>query len=57
MDDDFDVDDILAHNKPTKKVNGCRKGKSVERQLCKVFNEQFEMESFSRSVGSGNRIH
>jgi Holliday junction resolvase len=38
----------------TKKKNGCRKGKRVERDLVKVLNEKFNG-GFSRSVGSGNR--
>ena len=58
-EDEFsrEIDDILENNpEKKKKVNGCRKGKSVERQLCKLLNEHFN-QPFSRSVGSGNRIH
>ena len=59
MNDDFDdmqIDDILGNNTTKKKVNGCRKGKSVERNLCKLLNEFFGQDAnFSRSVGSGNR--
>lgn len=37
-----------------KKVDGGKKGKRVERDLCKKLTERFKME-FSRSIGSGNR--
>lgn len=52
MNDDLEIDDILKETK--KKKNGCRKGKSVERQLCKIFSDTFGC-SFTRSIGSGNR--
>lgn len=57
MDDDFsgsDVEDLLAATKKKNKVNGCRKGKTVERELCKILTKRFGVE-FNRSVGSGNR--
>lgn len=55
INNDMEIDDIFENNpEKKKKVNGCRKGKSVERQLCKLLNEHFN-QPFSRSVGSGNR--
>jgi hypothetical protein len=56
MNEDMQIEDILDNNIPKKKINGCRKGKSVERHLCKLLNEFFGQDAnFSRSVGSGNR--
>lgn len=52
--DDLDVEDILAEPKRKKGVNGGRKGKRSEREICKLFTKRFG-EGFSRSVGSGNR--
>lgn len=55
MDEDgFIVDDILNAKTAKKKINCGSKGKRVERDLVKLFNEQWG-ESFSRTVGSGNR--
>ena len=51
--DDFEVDDIINQTK-RRKLNSGRKGKNVERNLCKLLNERFGG-GFSRSVGSGNR--
>ena len=50
--DDFFVDDITEER--PKRMNTGKKGKRVERELCKVFNTRF-MKGFSRTVGSGNR--
>ena len=56
FEDGIQVDDILSNNPPKKKINGNRKGKSVERNLCKLLNDFFGQDAnFSRSVGSGNR--
>jgi hypothetical protein len=52
--ENLDVEDLLNKSKTKKKINGCRKGKSVERQLCKILTDTFKSE-FTRSVGSGNR--
>lgn len=51
---DFFVDDI-DQPKKKKKINCGRKGKSVERALCKILNTRFTT-GFSRTVGSGARI-
>jgi hypothetical protein len=56
--DDLENDYHVEKFKNKKKgVNGNRKGKRVERELVNVLNERFKGydESFSRSVGSGNR--
>lgn len=52
--DDFHVEKL---EKKKKKKNGNRKGKRVEREIVHKLNERFKHlnESFSRSVGSGNR--
>lgn len=55
MDDDFIVDDSFLMPKK-KKINTGRKGKRREREVAKVLNERFGG-GFSRSIGSGNRIH
>ncbi len=53
--DDFDFENFGDnHNRKKKKAQGGRKGKRVERELCKILTERFKKE-FSRSVGSGNR--
>lgn len=52
--DDFDLSGFDDNNRGKKKAEGGRKGKRVERALCKVLNERFGKE-FSRTVGSGNR--
>jgi|GEM_PF-1204622 len=55
-DEDMQIEDIIDNNPIKKKINGCRKGKSVERHLCKLLNGFFGQDAnFSRSVGSGNR--
>lgn len=46
--------DLEKFKNKTKRKNGCRKGKRVERDLVKILNEKFD-NGFSRSVGSGNR--
>lgn len=53
--DQIEVDDIFE-NKPSskKKINGKKKGNRVELELCKKLTDYFG-ETFSRSVGSGNR--
>lgn len=51
--DDFVVDDLLS-KKRKPKINGGRKGKRAERELCQLLFGRFGKE-FSRSVGSGNR--
>ncbi len=48
------IEDILDHKEPTKKVNSGEKGRRNERNLCKVLTTRFGV-SFERSVGSGNR--
>lgn len=48
----MEIDDLFATK--SKKVNGCSKGKRVERLAVKVFTDRFG-EGFSRSIGSGNR--
>lgn len=59
MDDfnneDLNIDDIFSiiENKK-KKINGKKKGNRVELELCKKLTKHFN-ETFSRSVGSGNR--
>jgi Holliday junction resolvase len=55
--DDFEninVEDLVNKKPAKKKKNGCRKGKTVERQLCKILTDHFGVD-FTRSVGSGNR--
>jgi len=52
--DDFISDDIVNKKKPQKKVNGKKKGSRTELDLTKILTERFG-QSFSRSVGSGNR--
>ena len=55
--DDFEninVEDLVNGNLVKKKKNGCRKGKTIERQLCKILTDHFKV-SFTRSIGSGNR--
>ena len=54
--DDFEninVEDLVNGNPVKKKKNGCRKGKTIERQLCKILTDHFKV-SFTRSIGSGN---
>ena len=54
----MEIDDILENNpEKKKKINGNRKGKSVERQLAKLLNEHFKTDEFNRNPGSGNRIY
>jgi Holliday junction resolvase len=53
-EDDLEIENFFDKKKSKKKVNGCRKGKTVERHLCKILTEHFGVE-FNRSVGSGNR--
>ncbi len=53
METDYDIEDILSP-KIKQGINGGRKGKRVEREICKILTKRFG-ESFSRSVGSGNR--
>jgi Holliday junction resolvase len=53
FDNDLLVDNLLKEGRK-KGINGCRKGKTVERNLCKFLTEKFQAE-FTRSVGSGNR--
>ncbi|NIQ14763.1 MAG: hypothetical protein GTO02_10305, partial [Candidatus Dadabacteria bacterium] len=55
MDEDFFVDDSFLMPKK-KKINTGRKGKNRERETAKILNERFGG-GFSRSIGSGNRIH
>lgn len=52
--DDFINDDIVNKKKSNKKVNGKKKGSRTELDLTKVLTDRFG-QSFSRSVGSGNR--
>jgi len=52
--DDFVVDDVVNEKKRKKGINSPRKGKTTERQLCKILSNRFGKE-FTRSVGSGNR--
>lgn len=52
--DDFISDDIVNKKKIKKKVNGKKKGSRTELDLSKILTERFG-QSFSRSVGSGNR--
>lgn len=51
-EEDFEIEDILKSRK--KGVNSSVKGKSAERELCKKLSAAFG-ESFTRSIGSGNR--
>lgn len=53
-DEDFLIDDVLAPRRK-KKVDGKRKGNRGELELTKILTERFGT-SFSRSVGSGNRL-
>lgn len=63
MDKDSDIDNIINDidklpNEPfekvkKKKVNGCRKGKASERDLCHELEEIFPGEIFRRVPGSG----
>ena len=53
MFEDFIVDDILRPK--MKRINSGQKGKRTEREIVKILSEKFG-ESFSRTVGSGNRI-
>ena len=61
MDEDFIVDNIVSH-KP-KRIKSGKKGKRVELNLVKAFNERFsklfllnpDWGQFSRTIGSGNR--
>ncbi len=50
--DDLIIDDLSVEKK--KKVNGKKKGNRLELQLSKILTKRFG-QSFSRSVGSGNR--
>lgn len=50
----YEVDDLGPIKKPSKKRNGCTKGKRFEREIVKKLISRFG-EGFSRSVGSGNR--
>lgn len=53
--DDYENEyNIEKFKNKTKAVNGCRKGKRVERELVAFFNDRFGG-GFSRSLGSGNR--
>ncbi len=55
FEDDIEVEDIFANAaRRKKKVNGKKKGNRVELQLCKKLSKHHG-ETFSRSVGSGNR--
>lgn len=54
MEENYFVDDILDNKKRKKKVNGNKKGKRTELGVAKLLTERFG-QSFSRSVGSGNR--
>jgi len=51
--DDFEIEDITPKKKK-RKVDGGRKGKSGERELCKILSKRFGSE-FTRTIGSGNR--
>jgi hypothetical protein len=63
MNDDLEVEDILANVKKKKKINSKGKEKRSVNQLVHVLNKRFskllspnpEWGKFSRSVGSGNR--
>jgi Holliday junction resolvase len=57
FDDLDDAYHVEKFKNKKKGVNGNRKGKRVERELVAVLNDRFKgyTESFSRSVGSGNR--
>lgn len=58
FDDLDDTYHIEKFKKKTKKVDGGRKGKRVEREIVGILNQRFshlKNKSFSRSVGSGNR--
>lgn len=50
----FEVDNILEPTEKKKKINCKKKGNRVELELCKKLTARFG-ETFSRSVGSGNR--
>lgn len=52
-DDDYIVDDLSIVKK--KKINCGRKGKSGERDLCKILEGRFAGKIFHRTIGSGNR--
>jgi len=54
LDDSYHIEKF---KKKTKKVNGNKKGKRVEREIVGILNDRFQYlnETFSRSVGSGNR--
>ena len=54
FDDIEETFHIEKFKSKTKRTNGCRKGKRVERELVAFLNERFG-KGFSRSVGSGNR--
>lgn len=55
FEEDLEVDDIFENQeRRKKKVNGKKKGNRVELQLCKLLTKHHG-ETFSRSVGSGNR--
>ncbi len=55
MEDFFTEDDFMTPKK--KKINSGGKGKRREREIVKILNERFNTTEFSRTIGSGARIH
>ena len=65
MEEDFIVEEILIEKKKRRKgINSGSKGKTSEREVCKILNDRFkglyekypQNGQFSRSIGSGNRF-
>lgn len=56
---DYDFEDFQIEpsqpKRKKKKADGSKKGKRGERHLCKILSERFNNQSFSRTIGSGNR--
>lgn len=52
--DDFDIEDLEDNSNNKKKRNSTVKGKTAERELCKILTKKFGQE-FTRTIGSGNR--
>lgn len=52
--DELEIEDLDANLNKKKKINSKKKGNRVELELTKILTKHFN-QSFSRSVGSGNR--
>ena len=50
MKDSYDMKKL---RKKKKRINSRSKGNSYEREVCKLLNERFETNEFSRTPGSG----